>query len=531
MEPEGMTHPKLVESMMRPGFYPHGPDAVELIQTHISFIFIAGDRVYKVKKAVDFGFLDFTTLEKRRYYCNEELRLNRRLAPETYLGVVEISDDGSGRLVIGKDARIVDYAVVMMKLPQDRMLKELIAQKTFDSSVMADVARKLADFHRRAETGGKIDEIGGVETVRRNHEENFEQTKKYVHRIFPEFQFQLIKAYLFDFMERHHDLLQKRVKEHRIRDCHGDLHLEHICLANGIVIFDCIEFNERFRYEDVAAEVAFLAMDLDFNGYPDHGDTFAKAYIRYTGDRDISILIPFYKCYYAYVRGKVTSFRSDDPAVDGGERSRAAAVASRYFDLAYRCAARLEKPTLILMAGLMGTGKSALARNLAFLLGAEMLRTDILRKEILGLPPVQRHHENFGEGIYAGEVTSRTYARALRMAEERLQAGRSVIIDASFSKRAYRLKAKETASRLGVDHYIIECVAPNGVIQERLQDRLLDQSEASDGRWEIFEAQKKTFDPVTEFTDNAHIMIDTSSAGQEEIAGRVACKIRMERAA
>lgn len=522
-----MTHPKLVESMSKPAFYPHGPESVELIQTHISFIFIAGQRVYKVKKAVDFGFLDFTTLEKRKHYCNEELRLNRRLAPETYLDVVEISDNDSGHLVLGKGKMTVEYAVVMAKLPQDRMLKKLIGEKTFDPSIMSDVARKLAEFHRQAETGGKIDEMGGVETIRRNHKENFDQTEKYIDRVIPGFQFHFLKAYIFDFMKRHHDLFCNRVKNHRIRDCHGDLHLDHICLENGIIIFDCIEFNERFRYEDVAAEVAFLAMDLDFNGYLDHSNHFVQAYIQYAGDHDISVLLPFYKCYYAYVRGKVTSFRSDDQAVNSIERENAATVASRYFDLAYRYAARLERPTLIIMAGLMGTGKSVLARNLSLLLGAETIRTDVLRKELLNLPPTQRHHDNYGEGIYTDEITSKTYARALQWAEEKLRSGRSAIIDASFSKREYRLKALETASRLGADHFIIECVCHGDIVQERLRNRLSDKSEASDGRWEILETQNKIFDAVTEFTEKTHIVIDTSSADQREMAGRAVYRIKM----
>jgi aminoglycoside phosphotransferase family enzyme/predicted kinase len=524
-----MTHPKLVESMSRPDFYPHGPESVELIQTHISFIFIAGRRVYKVKKAVDFGFLDFTTAEKRKHYCYEELRLNRRLAPETYLEVVEISDNGSGHLVLGKGEKTVDYAVVMAKLPQDRMLKKLIAEKAFDASIIKNVARKVADFHRQAETGGRIDEIGGVETIRRNHKENFDQTEKYIDRVIPGFQFHFLKAYIFNFIKKHHDLLCNRVKDHRIRDCHGDLHLDHICLANGIIIFDCIEFNERFRYEDVAAEVAFLAMDLDFNGYPQHGDHFVKAYIQYAGDPDIYVLLPFYKCYYAYVRGKVTSFRSDDPAVKSEERENAATVASRYFDLAYRYAARLESPTLIIMAGLMGTGKSVLARNLASLLGAETIRTDVLRKELLDMPPTQRHHENYGEGIYTDEITSKTYARALQWAEEKLRSGRSVIIDASFSKREHRLKALEAASGLGVDHYIVECVCPGDVVQQRLRNRMSDQSEASNGRWEIFQTQKNIFDPVTEFLEDRHVVIDTSSVDQKEVAGRAVCRIKMGR--
>ena len=263
-----MTHPKLVEAMSRPDFYPHRPEKVELVQTHISFVFIAGDLVYKVKKAVDFGFLDFTTLEKRKYFCEEELHLNRRLAPETYLEVAAIGEDAGSALRLG-GGRPVEYAVVMKKLPLDRMLKKLLVEGKAGVDAMDAIARKVADFHRKAETGGEIDAIGGIDTIRRNHDENFEQTAKYIGLTIPRSRYDFLRDYVNRFLERERPLLEKRVRDHRIRDCHGDLHAEHICLADGIIIFDCIEFNKRFRYGDVAAEAAFLAMDLDYNGYPE----------------------------------------------------------------------------------------------------------------------------------------------------------------------------------------------------------------------------------------------------------------------
>lgn len=520
-----MTHPGIVEAMTDPRFYPHRPDRVELVQTHISYIFIAGDLVFKVKKAVDFGFLDFTTLEKRRYYCREELRLNRRLAPEAYLEVVEIRED-DGRLFLGMDrGEVVEYAVTMVRLPRERMLKKLLAEGRVTSSVMDAVAKKIADFHAVAETGGKIDEIGGVDTVRRNNEENFEQTRKYIGRTIRKDQYDFIEAYVFRFMEEQNELLHKRVRDHRIRDCHGDLHLEHICLTDGIVVFDCIEFNERFRYEDVAAEVAFLAMDLDFNGYPDFGDRFVESYCRYARDPEVKILLNFYKCYYAYVRGKVTSFRSDDEVVTIDERKEAGETASRYFDLAYRYAARPEKPVVVVMTGLMGTGKSVLAGNLAPLLGAEVIRTDVLRKDLLEIKPTERHYEAFGEGIYSEELTEKTYERAIEDARRKLREGRSVIIDASFRRRHDRMKVRAMSREEGADFFVIECVCPEEVIKKRLDARVKEREEPSDGRWELFAEQKKRFEPVEESSDKEHIVIDTSGP-VELTVGRAIRRIR-----
>jgi len=511
-----MTHQKLIETMTNPGFYPHGPETVELIQTHISFIFIAGAFVYKVKKAVNFGFLDFTSLEKREYYCREELRLNKRLAPDVYLEVLSLREDDRGDLAWGDGENVVEYCVKMRKLPQDRMLKQLLAEGTVGAAVMAQIAQKLAAFHAVAETGGKIDDCGGIETIRFNHDENFAQTEKYINRTIRPHHYEFIKAYIYGFMEKHGGLLLERVATHKIRDGHGDLHLEHICVAaDGIAIFDCIEFNERFRYADVAAEAAFLSMDLDFNGYTDYADAFVKAYVAATGDLGIPTLLHFYKCYYAYVRGKVTSFRLDDPAVKQEDKREAQKTARKYFDLAYTYAARLEEPALILMTGLMGTGKSALGRKLAPRLGARIIRTDVLRKEILEIDPTERHPDAFGQGIYSDDISQRTYDKALELALDHLRAGKSAVIDASFKKRSDRLKAYAAAKSLGLSFFIVECRCPDDAVRERLERRAMNKAEASDGRWELYAAQKKDFDAITELPDRLHIICDTSRQLQE----------------
>jgi aminoglycoside phosphotransferase family enzyme/predicted kinase len=502
-----MTHPGLLAAMSRPEFYPHRPQRVDIVQTHISLIFIAGEEVYKVKKAVDFGFLDFTSLEKRKFYCEEELRLNRRLAPETYLDVVPIAEDDAGALHPWETGRIVDYAVRMKLLPRERMLGRLLAEGKVEPSVMDAIARKLAAFHRQAETGGRIDRIGGFETICRNHEENFAQTEDYVGVTIPRGRFDFIRAYVFDFLRREELLFRRRVADHRIRDCHGDLHLEHICVDQEITIFDCIEFNERFRFGDVAAEVAFLAMDLDFNGYGTWADAFVDAYCRHAADPEVRMLLNFYRCYYAYVRGKVVGFRIHDPAIGQKEQQEARETAARYFDLAFTYAARPERPVLVLTSGLMGTGKSVLAQGLARRLGAELIRTDILRKELLSIPPAERRPDAFGQGIYSDEITARTYAKALEIASAHLSKGRSAIIDATYKSRGERLRAQEAAQKANADFFLVECVCPEETVKERLENR---RGDVSDGRWEIFLAQKADFDPVAELPPGSHLVLDTT---------------------
>ncbi len=507
---ERMPHSSIIESMTRPDFYPHRPQTVELVQTHISCVFIAGDYVYKVKKPVNFGFLDFTSLEKRKFYCDEELRLNKRLAPSIYLDVVPIVRDDLGRLSLASGQKIVDYAVRMKKLPLENMLKILLASGQADAKTMDAVAEKIARFHKVAQTGGAIDEMGAVKTIRHNHEENFAQTEKYIDVTIPAGQYQFIKAYVEKFLAASRPLLEKRVAEHKIRDCHGDLHLEHICIADDIIVFDCIEFNERFRCGDVAAEVAFLTMDLDYNGYFRQSEDFVCSYLKYSGDTDMHALLNFYRCYYAYVRGKVISFRLDQKEIPDAQRDDIKKVASKYFDLAYTYATHLEKPVLILTAGLIGSGKSYQARHLAQRLGADVIRTDVLRKELLNIAPVEKHHESFGQGIYTTDISQKTYEKAVELAAEKIDQGKTVIIDASFKNRSDRALAANLAQRLRAPFYIIECTCPDDVVKVRLEKRMLDHDNPSDGRWEILQEQKKQYEAISEFPADCCFKVDTS---------------------
>ncbi len=506
-----MTRTNIVELMTNPNFYPHNPTAVELVQTHISYVFIAGDIVYKIKKHVNFGFLDFTSLEKRKFFCDEELRLNKRLAPSIYLDVVPISQDSLGNILLGSGEIVIDYAVRMKKLPLAKMLKTLLANSEADEKVMDAVANKIAAFHTVAETGGRIDEMGSIATIRHNHEENFAQTLNYINVTIPEYQYNFIKDYVDNFLAEKKSLLEKRVINHKIRDCHGDLHLEHICIADEIIVFDCIEFNERFRFADVAAEVAFLTMDLDFNGYPQQAESFVKSYLEHSQDTDMLILLNFYRCYYAYVRGKVISFRLDQKDIPAEERAQITKTAQRYFDLAFTYAAHLEKPALILTAGLMGCGKSYQARHLAARFGGLTIRTDVLRKELLNINPADRHHVEFGQGIYSADVSRLTYDKAYKLAEAAIKSGQTAIIDASFKRHSERQKALQLAEKLNIPFYIIECTCSDEIVKMRLEKRAQEKTNASDGRWEIFQAQKEDFDEINEIPAANYFKIDTSA--------------------
>lgn len=327
--------PPLIEAMLDPTFYPHHPKTVELIQTHISYIFLTGELVYKVKKPVNFGFLDFTTLEKRRHFCEEEIRLNKRFSPEVYIKAIPISQvDNAFR--VGDDSRVVEYAVTMKRINEDHMLYRLLKAGKVKSEDMERIGRHLAKAYAAIPSDEKAQAFGSLDVISINIVENFEQTKKYIGGPVSHEAFETIESWSLAFMKKKKALFEQRVAQSCIKDCHGDLHLQHICVeGEKIYIFDCIEFNERFRFGDVASDVAFLAMDLDFNGYPNLAKTFEHAYTEASGDTTMAKVLVFYKVYRAYVRAKVTSFMLDDPGLDEKTKDEVFHQAKAYYDLAF----------------------------------------------------------------------------------------------------------------------------------------------------------------------------------------------------
>jgi aminoglycoside phosphotransferase family enzyme len=310
--------------------YPDLTHKVDFTETHISLVFLTDDYVYKVKKSVNFDFLDFSTLEKRKYFCEKEVELNRRLSPDVYLGVLPVTVDDD-KIVVGGKGRTIEYAVKMRRIPMETLMIRKLKENQLSSEMVERVARAIAIFHAKAAASRLIDQFGSIEVIKANTDENFSQTEKYVGMTITKSQFDSIKSYTDEYFIKRADLFSRRVSEGKIRDCHGDLHLEHICLTDPIRIFDCIEFNDRFRYSDTAADVAFLAMDLDFNSRRDLSDSLIEAYVRFSGDEGLRGIVNFYKVYRAYVRGKVTSFRLDQRGMDSEQVHK---TAQKYFELA-----------------------------------------------------------------------------------------------------------------------------------------------------------------------------------------------------
>ena len=325
--------PDLIQALLQPKAYPEPTQGVELVQTQMSFVFLTDSYVYKVKKPVNLGYLDYTTLDKRRFYCQKEIELNRRLCSDIYLGVVPITRR-QDEFFIGGKGKAVEYVVKMRRLPQERMMDALLESNQMSPKMLTDLAQKLVEFHQRAETNKSISAFGKLSIIRQNTEENFSQTDKYIGKTISSKSCQQIKEYTRSFLREKAALFEKRTRDGRIRDCHGDLHAAHICFTDGICIYDCIEFNDRFRYGDVASEVAFLAMDLDRYGQAELSHSFTSAYIALSQDMELPELLKFYKCYRAYVRGIVESFKLDDAHISEEEKTRILATAKRYFELA-----------------------------------------------------------------------------------------------------------------------------------------------------------------------------------------------------
>jgi uncharacterized protein len=475
--------PRLVASLLDPAVYPHPVDQVELVETHISWVLLAGERVYKLKKPVNLGFLDFTTLARRRRFCHEEVRLNRRLTTDVYLDVVSITGSPSAPR-LGGPGRAIEVAVLMRRLPAERMLDRLVADDAAAPELLDDIGRTVARFHDAAETGVEIDELGGIETVRRNWQENFAQTEALGPDVLPEATRRAVRDYVTAMLERESERFAARVVAGRSRDCHGDLQAQHICCVDPLQIFDCIEFNHRFRFGDVAGEIAFLAMDVERLGRPDLATRFLNAYLDESSDYEAVPLLDFYRAYRAWVRAKVLSFQGPEQAAEARAR----------FELAARFVHPHRRVRLIVTTGVMGSGKSTAARRAAARLGAIVVRTDAVRKRLAGVPLRERIAAGFGEGVYGAEMNRRTYREAERLAGRLLRAGWPVILDGSFSRVAERAEARAVAERLGVPFTVLWCDAPDGVLRQRLRDRSRGGGEVSDGREELLAEHRARYE-------------------------------------
>lgn len=510
-------------AFLDPAFYPHPVDEIERRDTHISAVFLTGKWVYKLKKPVDFGFLDFTTLEKRLQCCHQEVVLNGRLSSGVYQSVVPVCLDASGRLRLGGGGPMVEASVKMRQLPKAANLQTLLVQVAREGEVPETLSRKgtelgrlLADFYGSSARSAAIDHFGHPELVSRNVEENFEQIEPFVARMLPPERHELIRQVSRAFLQNRRPLFERRIREGRIHDGHGDLRPDHIYLLDPIQVIDCIEFNDRFRYGDAASDLSFLHMELERSGHGALSRTILDAYVDRARDFDLYSLIDFYAAYRAIVKVKVACLRWAE-LEDADHALSVQREAVEYLELAYRFALQFSRPTLYVCCGLPASGKSYLARTLADALDLVLIQSDRLRKEREGIAAEKPVIVSYNEGLYRLERRQYVYAAMLAAAQDELRRGRSVILDASFSRRRWREDARQLATDCDTNLIVLECACDADGIRERLRQRDLSAG-VSDARLRHLPEMMEAFEPVREFDPSEHLVVDTCQPFEHSLA-------------
>jgi aminoglycoside phosphotransferase family enzyme/predicted kinase len=505
----------IFQAMARPDFYPHTVSRVEQKETHASRVFLTGHFVFKVKKAVDLEFLDYTSLDKRKFYCHQETLLNRRLSQDIYIGVVPIFFN-TGCYSMEGPGQVIEYAVKMRQLPEQCSMMQLLRRGKIDRQAARQLALKLAEFYNQASTGEEINVFGASEVIRTNCEENFLQTDRFVGNMLDKQMHHKISTATHSFFEKRKALFDERVKTGKIRDCHGDLRSGHIYWTDTIQVIDCIEFNERFRYSDTVSDMAFLIMDMEFENLPEIGHHLLDCYVQNTDDPGAYLLVDFYKCYRAMVRAKVNCIRLENRSLGQREKIKLRRETDRYLELAYHYAKVFTHPTIWVICGMVASGKSTIATEIAGRLGVGVLSSDLIRKDLFGLQPEDSRDLPFEEGLYTKSASSLTYNKLFKLAREEIANGLPVVLDATFSSKLKRKEILHTARDEQVNIFFVESTAPDKVIKDRLMLRE-GRNTVSDARLHHFEQFKSRFEPLTELNREIHVSIDTQLPVKENI--------------
>lgn len=503
---EGMLAP-VIQAMLTPEFYPHPAPSVELKQTHTSYVLLAGEFAYKVRKPVRFAFIDCSTVIRRRALCHCEIELNRRLSPDVYLEVIAICQR-DGRIVFSESSETgdaVEFAVKMRRLPEERRLDFLIKRGIAAAPDIRAISNTIRNFHAITPNTHSWD-YGAAANIWRMTIGNLIEIEQLVPPEPLSKKITQIEAYSRRYIAAHWELLNARAHQGHVHEGHGDLRADAVYLtSNGIRIIDCLEFDERLRYGDLANEVAFLAIDIDRLG---RSDLAQQLIDQFAGDRDAAVLMPFYKSYRATVRAKVELLRSRQPDSGVEEKKAALASAGQLLGLALKCAAAPR--ALLIVCGASGTGKSTLAAALSEHLGLTILSSDVLRKRLAGIAQDTSAAAPYNQGIYASEFTARVYDSLIVAAKKLLNADNGVILDATFGKRNQRQLLIDTIREIGIKPLFVECCADEDVIIRRLKKRENDSHRVSDANAGIYLSQIKEFEPLDEIPPALHEVVDTA---------------------
>lgn len=481
----------LIAALQNPSLYPHEVDGFQVIETHISWVILTGPYAYKIKKPVNFGFLDFTELSGREFFCNEELRLNQRLTEGLYLDVLPITGSADAPQ-LGGEGPAIEYVLKMRQFPQSQLLSTLQANGELTATHIDEMAQQIAHFHTHAPHVPLEHHQGTPEAVMEPVRQNFEQIRPFLSDKTDLLQLDALQAWAEASFTRLQPLLEQRKAQGFIRECHGDIHLGNATMIDGkVVIFDCIEFNEPFRFTDVYADTAFLAMDLEDRGLKCLARRFVSQYLELTGDYQGLELLNFYKAYRALVRAKVSLFSMPAEA-SAVQRAATLRQYRNYANLA-ESYSTIPSRFLTITHGVSAVGKSSVAMRLVESLGAIRLRSDVVRKQLFG---EQTGDNTVGHGIYSADASTATYDKLHELAGIVLRAGFPVVIDATYLKREQRDAAAKVAEATGVPCLILDCTAPDAVIEGWLAHRNSLGNDPSDATMDVVRAQQASREPL-----------------------------------
>ena len=508
-EPE----PWIIQAMREASFYDHPVATVELIETHISWIFLAGDNAYKVKKPVNFGFLDFSTLAKRQHYCHEELRLNRRFAPQLYLTVKQIGGSRNAP-ALDKDPAL-EYAVKMRRFPQNQQLDRMLVDNQLQLRHITKFATKIAELHKLAVSEKAGQTYGSPRSIIDPMLENFEQIRPHIKESDASKQLAKLEQWTHNAFEDLKPALRQRKKDGFIRECHGDIHLANMAwLDDQPLLFDCIEFNENLRWIDVISDIAFLVMDLDDRNESGLGWHFCNHYLQVTGDYQGLSLLNFYKVYRAMVRAKVTCLRLVQGHLNEMQQRETEELFQGYLDLAERYTLPKATP-LIITHGLSGSGKTTFTSELATIYGGVQIRSDVERKRLHGIAATAKSGSPVADGIYSKQAFADTYARLQDIARMALRSGSPAIVDATFIKQNQRELFSRLAEKLQVQLTILDFPLSKETLRRRIKQRILGKTaDASEATLEVLDYQLKHEDPLTRVEERFAIRVSPDTTAE-----------------
>ena len=500
----------LIAALQNPALYPHPVERFELIETHISWVLLTGPFAYKIKKPVNFGFLDFTTLDARKHFCNEELHLNQRLTQGLYLQVLPITGSEEAPQ-LGGDGPVIEYALQMRQFPQSQLLTNVLARGELKPSHIDELALQIATFHQQTPRVPAEHVLGNAEAAMAPVRQNFEQARAMLSEHADLQQLAALESWAEITFARIQPQLDQRKADGFVRECHGDIHLGNATLLDGkVALFDCIEFNEPFRLIDIVCDAAFLAMDLEDRGLHALSRRFISQWLEHTGDYAGLELLNFYKAYRAMVRAKVSLFSLAHQSTAEGREATLQQYRS-YANLA-ESYSTIPAPFLAITHGVSAVGKSHVALRLVEQLGAVRLRSDVERKRLFGEQQAQAT-EQLHAGIYSNAASSATYQHLHALATSILHSGLPVVIDATYLKHAQREAAWQVAEACAMPFLILDCQAPPAVIEQWLAQRSAEGKDPSDATMAVIEAQQSSREALSS-EELAHCkMIDTHEQG------------------